>query len=129
LLAGINDEPNDDTERKARSIIDLLAGGLMDLHDLKRRALTVVSCLAVTWRIIKARSVKSAPHRFMELPALEEIKDQERLHFRRGKSLATTIWTRNIKPRLPLPPFQVSWIRTKKIPNFPNSCLTCLICI
>jgi hypothetical protein len=77
LLAGINDEPNDDTERKARSIIDLLAGGLMDLHELKRRALTVVTCLAVTWRIIKDRSVKSAPHRFMELPALEEIKDPE----------------------------------------------------
>ena len=74
LLAGINDEPNDDTERKARSIIDLLAGGLMDLHELKRRALTVVSCLAVTWRIIKARSVKSAPDRFMELPALEGDK-------------------------------------------------------
>ena len=78
LLAGINDEPNDDTERKARAIIVLLAGGLMALHELKgRRALTVVSCLAVSWDIIKARSGGAEKYRFTELPALEEIKDPE----------------------------------------------------
>jgi DNA helicase HerA-like ATPase len=76
LLAGMDEEPKDDGERKARSIIDLLAGGLMDLHDLKRRALTVVSCLEVTWPIIKARAVKSANHRFQEVTALEPINDR-----------------------------------------------------
>jgi hypothetical protein len=74
LLAGVDDVPDDDGERKARAIIDLLAGGLMDLHDLKRRAMTVVSCLQVTWPIIKQRAVASAAHRFEELPVLEPIK-------------------------------------------------------
>ena len=77
LLAGLDESPNDDAERKARAIIDLLAGGLMDLHDLKRRALTVVSCLQVTWPLIKTRAVKSAKHRFMELPVLEPIKSRD----------------------------------------------------
>lgn len=74
LLAGVEEAPNDDAERKARAIIDLLAGGLMDLHDLKRRAMTVVSCLQVTWPIIQKRAVQSAAHRFEELPVLESIK-------------------------------------------------------
>jgi hypothetical protein len=77
LLAGVRDEPNDDGERKARAIIDLLAGGLMDLHDLKKRALTVVSCLEETWPIIKSRAVKSASDRFEELPVLEPIKTRD----------------------------------------------------
>ena len=76
LLAGMDEEPKDDTERKARSIIDLLAGGLMDLHDIKRRAMTVVSCLEVTWPIIKARAVKSANHRFQEVTALGPVNDR-----------------------------------------------------
>jgi hypothetical protein len=74
ILAGVENEPNDDAERKARAIIDLLAGGLMDLHDLKRRAMTIVSCLQVTWPVIKVRAVESAAHRFEELPVLEPIK-------------------------------------------------------
>ncbi|MFY9625431.1 MAG: AAA family ATPase, partial [Rhodoplanes sp.] len=77
LLAGLDGAPADDTERKARAIIELLAGGLMDLHDLKRRAMTVVSCLQVTWPIIKARAVQAAAQRFEELPVLEPIKSRD----------------------------------------------------
>jgi hypothetical protein len=62
-----------ESERKARHIIEILAGGLMDLHDLKRRAMTVVSCLQDTWRIIEHKAVKSALHRFEELPVLKSI--------------------------------------------------------
>jgi Helicase HerA, central domain len=77
LLAGVDAAASDDAERRARAIIDLLAGGLMDLHDLKRRAMTVVSCLQVTWPIIKARAVQSAAQRFEELPVLEPIKSRD----------------------------------------------------
>jgi Helicase HerA, central domain len=77
LLAGVDEAPSDDTERKARAIIDVLAGGLMDFHDLKRRAMTVVSCLQVTWPIIKRRAVQSAADRFEELPVLEPIKSAD----------------------------------------------------
>lgn len=76
LLAGTDEEANDDAERKARAIIDLLAGGLMDLHDVKRRAITIISCLQVTWPIIKGRAVQSAAQRFEELPVLERVKNR-----------------------------------------------------
>ena len=35
ILAGLEGAHGDDSERKARHIIETLAGGLMDLHDLK----------------------------------------------------------------------------------------------
>jgi hypothetical protein len=75
LLAGMDEEPKDDTERKARAIIDVLAGGLMDLHDVKsgKRALTVVSCLDATWPIIEAKAVKSVLGRFEKRPVIEAI--------------------------------------------------------
>ncbi len=76
LLAGMDEDPEDDAQRKARSIINLLAGGLMDLHDLKRRAMTVLSCLEVTWPIIKARAVRSTEARFSEVTALRPIIDR-----------------------------------------------------
>jgi hypothetical protein len=76
LLAGFGGVESDDIER-ARAIIQMLAGGLMDLHDLKRRAMTVVSCLQVTWPIIRAKAVDSAPHRFEEAPVLEPIKNRD----------------------------------------------------
>ncbi|MGH8473662.1 MAG: hypothetical protein ACREVJ_14660, partial [Gammaproteobacteria bacterium] len=77
LLAGLDAPPHDDTERKARAIIEVLAGGLMDLHELKKRAMTVVSCLQDTWPIIKARAVESAPQRFQQLPVLEGVNSQD----------------------------------------------------
>jgi hypothetical protein len=67
ILADLDGAQSDDSERRARHIIQVLAGGLMDLHDLKRRAMTVVSCLQVTWPIIKERAVQSAAQRFEEL--------------------------------------------------------------
>lgn len=75
LLAGMEEEPKDDTERKARAIIDVLAGGLMDLHDVKsgKRALTVVSCLDATWPIIEAKAVRSVLGRFEMRPPIEGI--------------------------------------------------------
>jgi hypothetical protein len=106
LLAGANDEPNDDTERKARAIIDLLAGGLMDLHHLKRRALTVVTCLEVTWPIIKARSVKSAPQLFFELPALEPIKDPEIVERLIRGRLEAAYTAQEFQPPYPTWPFR-----------------------
>ena len=49
----------------------------MALHDLKKRAMTVVTCLQVTWPIIKQRAVESAAQRFDELPVLETIKSED----------------------------------------------------
>ena len=73
LLVGVDEARADDSERRARHIIETLAGGLMALHDLKRRAMTVVSCLEGTWPVIETKAVKSAAQRFKALPVLERI--------------------------------------------------------
>ena len=45
ISAGVDEAHTGDSERKARSIFATLAGGLMDLHDCKKRAMTIVGCL------------------------------------------------------------------------------------
>ena len=77
ILVGDGSTPVDDGEKKARHIIETLAGGLMDLHDLKRRAMTVVSCLEVTWPIIEKTAVRSAAQRFERIPVLSPIRRRE----------------------------------------------------
>ena len=68
-----SDAPDPRSEQRAQSIVQTLAGGLMDLHDVKRRAMTVVSCLENTWPILKGKTVAAAADRFRELPALAPI--------------------------------------------------------
>ena len=41
-------------QKEAQSIVDALAQGLMDLHEKKRRAVTVISCLEATWKVLHA---------------------------------------------------------------------------
>ncbi|MGO9682594.1 MAG: ATP-binding protein [Beijerinckiaceae bacterium] len=76
-LVGVEGARGDDSERRARYIIETLAGGLRELHNLKRRAITVVSCLETSWQIIKEKAIESAAHRFEELPVLEKIKNRD----------------------------------------------------
>jgi hypothetical protein len=106
LLAGLEEAPNDDAERKARAIIDLLAGGLMDLHDVKRRAMTIVSCLQVTWPIIRKRAVQSAAQRFEELPVLEPIKSSTAIETLIGTRLALAYEEKGFTPPYPTFPFR-----------------------
>jgi hypothetical protein len=106
LLAGLDGAQNDDSERKARAIIEMLAGGLMDLHDIKQRALTIVSCLQVTWPIIKSRSVQSAAQRFEELPVLEPIKDRSIVERLIAGRLDTTYAAMGFRPPYRTWPFR-----------------------
>ncbi len=43
-------------QREAQVIVDLLAQGLMDLHESKRRAVTVISCLEATWKVLEDKT-------------------------------------------------------------------------
>lgn len=59
----------------AGAIIAQLAQGLLDLFDVKRRAVVVLSCLEATWEVIRARSTAAVTDRFqdhMVLPALPD---------------------------------------------------------
>jgi hypothetical protein len=50
--------------REAQSIIEALASGLMDLHEVKRRAVTVVSCLEATWQVLRERATIAVTDRY-----------------------------------------------------------------
>ena len=57
--AGI--EPNEE-QLEAQSIIEALASGLIELHEVKRRAVTVIASLEATWNVLE-----SAPQRLGRL--------------------------------------------------------------
>lgn len=77
LRSGTGAGPTEDGERQALSIIEALAGGLMELHDIKHRALTIVSCLEATWNILKDKATKSAPDRFHDVRLLNAIPNSQ----------------------------------------------------
>lgn len=49
---------------EAQSIVDQLAEGLMDLHEKKRRAVTVVSCLEGSWKVLEDRASVAVTARY-----------------------------------------------------------------
>jgi hypothetical protein len=49
---------------ETQSIVDGLAQGLLDLHDKKRRAVTVISCLVETWSILAREALAPATDRY-----------------------------------------------------------------
>jgi hypothetical protein len=52
-LAGAANNGGLQEQKEAQSIVDALAQGLMDLHECKRRAVTVISCLEATWKVLE----------------------------------------------------------------------------
>jgi len=65
----------------ALSIIESLAGGLMELHDIKHRAMIVLSCLDKSWRVLDHQS-PTLRGRFdtpMVLPMLQQAGDARAL--------------------------------------------------
>lgn len=67
------DAPPDDEQSKAQSIIEALAGGLMDLHEQKVRAVTVVACLEATWNVLRQRSTVAVTDRYAAPDILKPI--------------------------------------------------------
>jgi hypothetical protein len=51
-------------QEEAQSIVEALANGLIDLHEKKRRAVTVISCLEATWRVLQDKTVVSVTDRY-----------------------------------------------------------------
>jgi hypothetical protein len=71
---------------EAQSIVDALAEGLMDLHEKKRRAVTVVSCLEATWiqRISSLLYLERVPSYPGEATFTQVSLVEENLVLRRG---------------------------------------------
>src|SRR5262245_32735139 len=51
-------------QQEAQSIVDALAEGLMDLHEKKCRAVTVVSCLEATWKVLQDKTAVAVTDRY-----------------------------------------------------------------
>ena len=68
ILAESPAAADDEAEARARAIIQVLAGGLLDLHDHTHRAMTVVTCLTETWDVLRQKALRSALHRFAPAP-------------------------------------------------------------
>ena len=64
-------------EAEAKSIVALLGQGLMDIYDQQRRAVTVVSCLEATWKILKEGAIESVIARYQEPLSLTTFKPRE----------------------------------------------------
>lgn len=62
-----------DEQSEASAIVDALAQGLMDLHDTKLRAMTVVSCLETTWEILQTSLSVPATDRYRDPVALKPM--------------------------------------------------------
>jgi len=50
--------------QEAQSIVNALSEGLMDLHEKKRRAVTVVSCLEATWKVLQDKTTVAVTDRY-----------------------------------------------------------------
>ncbi len=59
----------DDDFEPGPGLAELLAAGLMELHDGGGRGMTLITCLTESWRRLEERGLKSAMDRF-ELPML-----------------------------------------------------------
>ena len=77
ILAESSADLDGETEARARAIIEILAGGLMDLHEQTPRAMTVVACLGETWSILSQKALKPAQDRFVQGPRLDSAQWNE----------------------------------------------------
>ncbi|MFG1397281.1 ATP-binding protein [Roseixanthobacter pseudopolyaromaticivorans] len=60
-------------QSEARSIVEALAHGLMDLHETKRRAVTVISCLEATWRVLERTASVAVTARYKDPTLLHPL--------------------------------------------------------
>jgi len=65
-----------DEQKEAQFIIDSLAQGLMDLHEKKRRAVIVVSCLEASWEVLKGTTA-AVTARFVPPAILHALPGRE----------------------------------------------------
>jgi Helicase HerA, central domain len=58
---------------EAQSIIEALARGLIELHDVKRRSVTVVASLEATWNVLEKRATTAWSDRYKKPDALRPL--------------------------------------------------------
>ncbi len=74
LAAGRGNGDRDDAEP---TLVDILAAGLMELHEVRQRGMTVVTCLERTWSLIADRALLAATQRFARPKLLLAMADPD----------------------------------------------------
>lgn len=96
---------------EALSIVEALAEGLMDLHEKKRRAVTVVSCLEATWKVLGISTV-SVTDRYLDATALRAMNSLETAQQLVAARLGAAYEACGFTPPYPTWPFNVSAFET-----------------
>ena len=92
-------------QREAQSIVEQLAAGLMDLHEVKMRAVTVVACLEVTWKILQERATVAATDRYRSPAILRAITSSNTAQSLVGSRLRHAYAACNFQPPYETWPF------------------------
>ncbi|WP_027578355.1 ATP-binding protein [Bradyrhizobium sp. Ai1a-2] len=66
-----------DEQLETQSIIEKLVEGLMGLHDVKQRAVTVISSLDVSWEVLKARATVAVDARYRSPTRLNALSQPQ----------------------------------------------------
>ncbi|MFG1421536.1 helicase HerA-like domain-containing protein [Roseixanthobacter liquoris] len=88
------------------SIVEQLRQGLMDLYDVKCRAVVVVSCLEATWQILRDGSTVAVTHRFLDPLALPGLPHRAPAAALIAARLATAYREAGFAPLYPTWPFR-----------------------
>lgn len=91
-------------ELEARSIVELLTQGLMDIHEKKRRAVTVLSCLEATWKVLQGATA-SVADRYQSPLSLGTLKTRETAEALVAARLAPAYQDHRFTPPYPAWPF------------------------
>jgi hypothetical protein len=68
-----NEAVGTEQSQETQSIIEALANGLMDLHDVKGRAITIISCLEASWQVLEQQATVAVTDRYYRPTILHTI--------------------------------------------------------
>jgi hypothetical protein len=92
-------------QKEAQSIVDALAQGLMDLHEYKRRAVTVIACLEATWKVLEDTTIVPMEDRYKPPLPLQALSAVETARALVAARLETAYAARGFEPPFAAWPF------------------------
>ncbi len=92
-------------QKEAQFIVDALAQGLMDLHEYKRRAVTVISCLEATWKVLEDTTSVPMEDRYRPPLPLQALTAVETARALVAARLGTAYAARGFEPPFATWPF------------------------
>jgi hypothetical protein len=92
-------------QKEAQSIVESLALGLMELHDEKRRAVTVISCLEATWKVLQDSATVAVTDRYNNPATLRALPTRDLAQGLVAARLQPAYETFDFEPPCPTWPF------------------------